>query len=169
VTRKIAYAVAWAKAHPERRREIGRVAGRRYYAKNAPAIRAKARAQYDRQADSLKQRRQKYGMSAERITRMFEEQQGRCYMCDEPLDLAAKKGYTIDHDHGCCRGNKSCGECVLGLACDSCNRGAGAFGDSEDRMELAASRRRTARANMLAAKIAQTELPINLTHKEESA
>jgi hypothetical protein len=44
----------------------------------------------------------------------------------------------IDHDHSCCRGKKSCGTCVRGLACGDCNTGVGLFGDDPERMRRVA-------------------------------
>lgn len=29
---------------------------------------------------------------------------------------------VVDHDHVCCKGTASCGECVRGFVCDPCNR-----------------------------------------------
>jgi len=44
---------------------------------------------------------------------------------------------SIDHDHACCPGAKSCGDCVRGALCTGCNVGLGAFRDSVDKLALA--------------------------------
>jgi hypothetical protein len=38
----------------------------------------------------------------------------------------------IDHNHACCPGKASCGQCVRGLLCRLCNTGIGYFRDSTD-------------------------------------
>ncbi len=88
----------------------------------------------------------KFGLSPEGWADMLAAQEGCCYLCDEPLDMnkpargghGGHRGIHIDHDHSCCRGQKSCGTCIRGLACFSCNLGIAKFGDDPDRMRRVA-------------------------------
>lgn len=50
----------------------------------------------------------------ERIKR----QGGVCAFCGEP---PRKFRLDVEHDHGCCKGNFSCGECIRGLVHRRCN------------------------------------------------
>jgi hypothetical protein len=45
---------------------------------------------------------------------------------------------AIDHDHGCCPGQVSCGRCFRGFLCLSCNSLLGMAGDDPDRLQIAA-------------------------------
>ncbi|MFI5862908.1 endonuclease domain-containing protein [Streptomyces sp. NPDC051546] len=74
----------------------------------------------------------KYGISKERVVGLFGDEQGECEVCGTVSDL------NIDHDHGCCPGERSCGECVRGVLCGRCNRAIGLLRDDPDRLESAA-------------------------------
>lgn len=60
---------------------------------------------------------------------LLERQGGRCLMCDQvPPDT---RNMSVDHDHACCPGDKSCGACVRGLLCLRCNTALGVI-ENED-------------------------------------
>lgn len=44
---------------------------------------------------------------------------------------------VVDHDHGCCPGTYTCGNCVRGVLCRSCNSALGTFGDNADGIDAA--------------------------------
>jgi hypothetical protein len=47
---------------------------------------------------------------------LLAKQGGTCAICGKQA-----RRLVVDHDHGCCRGSKTCGSCVRGLLCFSCN------------------------------------------------
>lgn len=57
----------------------------------------------------------RYNLSTERILML--EAKTVCDICGVPRD----KRFATDHDHSCCPGRDSCGECVRGLLCMTCN------------------------------------------------
>lgn len=76
-----------------------------------------------------------YGMTVEDYDRLLELQGGVCALCGNPP--AEDESLSVDHDHSCCPGEKTCGKCVRGLLCALCNRGLGYFKESLSTMERA--------------------------------
>ena len=62
-----------------------------------------------------------YGISLEEHTKMFDEQNGVCYLCHKPGDGRWKK-LCVDHDHKTGKVRK--------LLCRSCNTALGQVGDN---------------------------------------
>ena len=128
-----AYTEAEREAALERRRTRNREYTRRRRADpNFVEVRATPEQQ---RAYSMKHR---HGLTPETWSDLLSAQDGRCYLCTEPLDTESRTGVHVDHDHACCRGKRSCGSCIRGLACQKCNQGIGQFGDDPDRMRLVA-------------------------------
>lgn len=160
-----------ARARRAENPEPERAAGRRYRAKDPDKARARALASYHKHGrkNYLKLL---YGLSMERYVQLLDEQDGCCYLCGEPLNLEVARDVHVDHDHSCCRGERSCGVCVLGIACRDCNIGCGHFGDDPDRMERVAAARRAAMAEVtlrIAVAPVQGELPLNVVEIKRTA
>jgi hypothetical protein len=69
---------------------------------------------------------------------MLAEQGGECLGCRARPTVTGRKLY-VDHDHACCPGPESCGECVRGLLCMVCNWVVGRVRDDAQTMERLAS------------------------------
>ena len=130
---------------PEARRAYNREKARERYAADPEPLREAARqwraanpGRNGRPRDMAAEHKWRYGLAAGRVAQMALEQNGLCYLCGEPLNFDKPHGVNIDHDHACCRGKRSCGTCVRGLACHGCNSGIGAFGDDPERMRRVA-------------------------------
>jgi recombination endonuclease VII len=73
-----------------------------------------------RKKSNRKYRISSYGLTPEQFDRLLDAQQRTCGMCHEPFEEGQL--IHIDHDHACCRGkSRSCGECIRGLLCHTCN------------------------------------------------
>ena len=80
-----------------------------------------------------------------------------CWLCGatpsapmpDKSGLVTTRGRTlhIDHDHACCSGLKTCGECVRGLLCRNHNVGLGLFNDDPEMLRKAADYIEKHRAN----------------------
>jgi len=79
-----------------------------------------------------------YRISPEDYGQMLEEQGGVCGICGK---APAGKRLAVDHDRRCCPGKRSCGECVRGLLCGSCNPKLGFYEIFEEKASQWRSRR----------------------------
>lgn len=68
-----------------------------------------------------------YSITLEEYERMYEYQGRTCAICQRAT--GARKALAVDHDHACCNGPYSCGRCVRGLLCGTCNKMLGHFRD----------------------------------------
>lgn len=107
---------------PPEERERRKKANRDWYQNNPRSPEKNAEMHY----------KHRYRMTPAQREEMITMQNGCCYLCGEPLPEDRRKIH-VDHDHSCCP-DRSCGECVRGVACDPCNRGVGYFADDPDRM-----------------------------------
>jgi Recombination endonuclease VII len=157
----------WANRDPERRRQ----ANRSYYQANAERMREKARTYYHANVDRLREnkrrndtenrdelraasrrryaegyRKRKDLERAQFTLQLWQEQDGRCYLCGELVTLEAAQ---LEHDHRCCPAARWCSYCVRGVACSPCNTAIGLLRDDPDLLERVAVN--------LRAKLAETE------------
>lgn len=85
--------------------------------------------QNDRYSDvAAKRLERKYGITKYDYDRMFQEQGGKCAICDKPQS-ACRRALAVDHCHASGK--------VRGLLCDECNRALGYFYDDTNRIAKA--------------------------------
>ena len=70
----------------------------------------------------------RYGLGTERALTLFS--QTACDGCGG----SGARVLSIDHNHACCPGIGSCGDCVRGMLCFHCNVALGKVGDSIERL-----------------------------------
>ena len=91
-----------------------------------------------RDKDYNKQRRLKrHNISQEKFNEILEKQLNRCPICLNLLNIKVPKSISIDHDHKCCPGSYSCGLCIRGLLCNSCNLAIGQLKDDPEYLKRA--------------------------------
>lgn len=115
------YVQTWLAANPEtkeRYKDKDRAHKKQWYKDNKDAIRANRRFK-------------KYGMTVEQHNSKLRGQDGKCSICEVILDGTKPSTHpNVDHDHKCCNREGSCGKCVRGLLCASCNHLLGQAKDS---------------------------------------
>lgn len=66
---------------------------------------------------------------------LWRQQDGRCYLCGEEVEMAAA---VLDHDHRCHREGYNCTVCRRGIACQRCNKVIGLARDEPALLRLIA-------------------------------
>jgi hypothetical protein len=63
-----------------------------------------------------------YNITQEQYDTMLKEQNYVCAFppCGKRIEINGKS-LSVDHDHDCCSGSKSCGKCIRGILCQSHN------------------------------------------------
>ena len=79
----------------------------------------------------------RFGITRAQWMRMLADQGGQCAMC-ETSDPGGSGTWHTDHDHSCCSGRTSCGNCVRGLLCVACNKYLGLYEDDMKRRQAEA-------------------------------
>jgi hypothetical protein len=77
----------------------------------------------------------KYHLSEAAFDALLSKQNYQCGICRK--EFSETNIPCIDHDHHCCKGNKSCGNCIRGLLCRKCNAGIGLMEDNVVHLENA--------------------------------
>jgi hypothetical protein len=85
-----------------------------------------------------------YKLTPQQYAAILSQQGGGCAICGQPETAIHPRTRTVhqlsvDHDHGCCRGAKTCGKCVRGLLCRQHNQGLSYFDDDQARLQAAAN------------------------------
>jgi hypothetical protein len=83
-------------------------------------------------------RQRRYGLSPEAYYIILAAQGGVCAIPGCGVLSTDENPLHVDHDHTCCLGRKSCGECIRGLLCNRHNLGIGYFGDDPELLIAAA-------------------------------
>lgn len=76
-----------------------------------------------------------YSLTDEALVALFSKFEGKCHVCK------TNNATQVDHDHSCCAYTKayksSCGKCVRGALCKSCNWGLGYLQNDPSVLEAA--------------------------------
>lgn len=133
-----------SRAYYANHRNQKRVYGRQYYEAHAQELRAAERERYRNDAVYRAKKNGKHDPAKERVkymkrhggidewARLYDAQNGCCYLCGQTLEGVPQRLIAVDHDHDCCPGGQdtqSCSACRRGLAHAWCNQILGLAGE----------------------------------------
>ncbi|MBT2541959.1 endonuclease VII domain-containing protein [Streptomyces sp. ISL-44] len=71
----------------------------------------------------------RHGLTLAEREALLANQGGVCAICEADTP-GSDRSWPVDHDHSCCPRKQSCGRCVRGILCYSCNTALGHARDS---------------------------------------
>lgn len=86
-----------------------------------------------------------YNITLQEYNNILKSQEYKCAICS--INHSERTQFHVDHDHSCCEGKRSCGDCIRGLLCPQCNVGIGQFGDNPALLAKAADYLNTNRSS----------------------
>jgi hypothetical protein len=72
----------------------------------------------------------RYQITSNQYQAIFDQQDRACVICKKN-----QENLDVDHDHSCCKSYRTCGRCIRGLLCPTCNTGLGHVRDSTEILE----------------------------------
>ena len=104
----------------------------RYYPRHRDTIRARNKEYRERNKKQINTARVieyhlRHNISLEQRDEIFMAQGSCCALCGSKSPGGRFSNWQVDHDHACCPGPVSCGKCVRGLLCCSCNFCLGSY------------------------------------------
>jgi hypothetical protein len=129
----LTYRQQWEANNKERRK----IYKREYYKRNKEKMRIntlewkKNNTERSKLLDRKSQLKRYYNLTIEQYEQLVTDQKGLCALCGKPLDLTINN--HVDHNHSCCKGERSCGKCVRGILHAQCNR---ILGQANDDIQL---------------------------------
>lgn len=82
--------------------------------------------EFNAKAQQSQKRMRNHKITGEKFNEILKLQNNKCAICENEFTHTP----VIDHDHSCCLGRYSCGNCTRGLLCRNCNMGLGQFKDN---------------------------------------
>jgi hypothetical protein len=87
-------------------------------------------------ANPIRRAALRFSLTDDEYKALLSRAAGKCDLCGKLVEQ--KRALHIDHDHKCCPAKaKSCGKCIRGVLCSTCNTGLGCFKDDPELLEKA--------------------------------
>lgn len=119
-------------ANPDKVRQW-RANAREKIAKNPEKQRERQRQAY-RVGGRERALQRQHGLGFADLAALLAAQDGKCYLCGDPIEGGGSGSIAIDHDHSCCPPLKSCNYCRRGITCGMCNPLVGFARDDPERL-----------------------------------